>query len=92
MALAGALWEISALETLFGVPPHARAAGRLPDRRLGTATAAGAVLGTLLLGWAMDEIGVDTSLALCAAALLTFAAIAQLAQRRSPRRLASDAA
>jgi predicted MFS family arabinose efflux permease len=86
MAVAGACWEICALETLFGVLPHA------PEKRVGlqiglwsSAAAAGAVLGTLVLGWAMDHIGVDTSLLLCAGLLLAVAAAGALQQRAAGR-------
>ena len=79
MVLAGACWEICALETLFGVLPHA------PERRVGlqigiwsAATSAGAVLGTLVLGWTMDHVGVDTSLLVCAGLLLALALTALL--------------
>ncbi len=82
MVLAGACWEICALETLFGVLPHA------PERRVGlqigvwsSATAAGAVLGTLVLGWTMDHVGVDTSLLVCAGLLLCLALARALQQR-----------
>jgi predicted MFS family arabinose efflux permease len=82
MVLAGACWEVCALETLLGVIPHA------PDRRVGfqvgvwlAATGAGAVLGTLLLGWTMDAIGVDVSLYLCAGLLLSFALVAAVRER-----------
>jgi predicted MFS family arabinose efflux permease len=82
MVLAGACWEVCALETLLGVIPHA------PDRRVGfqvgiwlAATGAGAVLGTLLLGWTMDAIGVDVSLYICAGLLLSFALVAGVRER-----------
>jgi predicted MFS family arabinose efflux permease len=82
MVLAGACWEVCALETLLGVIPHA------PERRVGfqvgvwlAATGAGAVLGTLLLGWTMDEIGVDVSLYICAGLLLAFALVAAVRER-----------
>ncbi len=81
MVLAGTCWEICALETLFGVLPHA------PDRRVGfqigvwlAATGAGAVLGSLLLGWSMERVGIDTSLLVCAAALALVAAGVALGQ------------
>jgi MFS family permease len=82
MVLAGACWEVCALETLLGVIPHA------PDRRVGfqvgvwlAATGAGAVTGTLLLGWTMDEIGVDVSLYICAGLLLAYAVVAGARER-----------
>jgi predicted MFS family arabinose efflux permease len=92
MVLAGACWEICALETLFGVLPHA------PERRVGlqigvwtAATGAGAVLGTLGLGWTMDHVGVDVSLFVCAGLLITMAlawvAQQQLAGRRERERV-----
>jgi predicted MFS family arabinose efflux permease len=92
MVLAGACWEICALETLFGVLPHA------PERRVGlqigiwsAATAAGAVLGTLVLGWTMDHVGVDISLLVCAGLLLALAIASTLQQwlARAERDLAS---
>lgn len=82
MVLAGACWEVCALETLLGVIPHA------PERRVGfqvgvwlAATSAGAVAGTLLLGWAMDAIGVDASLYICAGLLCAFALAAAVRER-----------
>jgi predicted MFS family arabinose efflux permease len=86
MVLAGVCWEICALETLFGVLPHA------PERRVGlqigvwtAATGAGAVLGTLGLGWTMDHVGVDTSLLVCAGLLLALSLTWSLQQWLAPR-------
>lgn len=93
MVLAGACWEICALETLFGVLPHA------PEKRVGlqigvwsAATATGAVLGTLVLGWTMDHVGVDTSLLVCAGLLLAIALAATLQQWLTARGAGNDPA
>ncbi|HEU4657300.1 MAG TPA: MFS transporter [Capillimicrobium sp.] len=74
MVLVGVAWEVCALETLFALLPHA------PERRVGlgvgiwgAATAAGALLGSLVLARVMDDIGVDAALSACAAAILLLA-------------------
>lgn len=84
MVLVGVTWEVCALETLFGTLPHA------PERRVGlgigiwgASTAAGALLGSLVLAHVMDDVGVDAGLYACAGALLLLAAATERRRRAS---------
>ncbi|HEY8584328.1 MAG TPA: MFS transporter [Capillimicrobium sp.] len=85
MVLVGVSWEICALETLFGVLPHA------PERRVGlgvgiwgASTAAGALAGSLALARVMHDVGVDAGLYACAVLLALLAASAFRRARRAP--------